>query len=137
MIEVNYTGGAMLKRFSTVTTLSLLLTACAGGPPPEPPPPPPADPAGSWNVSVALEGMDISGVLSIRGSAEDGYTGSIDTDLGGASIANVVVDGQTVTFTIPDAGVDVALFFEGDEFTGELGGAMGVGSIRGVKRAGS
>ncbi len=127
----------MLRHLATASALTLFLAACAGGPPPEPPPPPPADPAGTWNVSVALEGMDISGVLSIRGSAEDGYTGSIDTDIGGASIANVSVDGQTVTFTIPDAGVDVALFFDGDGFTGELGGAMGVGSIRGVKRAGS
>ena len=60
--------------------------------------------------------MEIAGVLVIQGNATDGYTGSIDTEMGGASITNIMVDGQTLTFSIPDAGADVQVSFAGDEF---------------------
>ena len=127
----------MFKRTPTFAALTLLLSACAGGPPPEPPAPPPLDPVGTYDISVAAQGMEIMGVMVIRGSAEEGYTGSIDTDMGGAAISNIVVEGQTLTFSIPEVGADVEVVFEGEEFSGGMVGSMGNADIYGIRRGGS
>jgi len=127
----------MLKRIPVALLLGLVLHACAGGPPPEPPAPPPFDPVGSYDFVAGFEGMEIGGSMTITGSADEGYSGSLDTEMGPASMADIVVDGQTVTFYIPDADADVTITFEGDEFTGELVGAMGSGYFNGTKRIGT
>lgn len=125
----------MFKRLASASALALVLAACAGGPPPEPPAPPPLDPTGTWDMIVEADGMTIGGVMVIEGSAEAGYTGSIDTDMGGAGISDITVDGQLLTFSIPDAGASVTLEFEGDEFSGSMSGVMGEATIYG-QRAG-
>jgi hypothetical protein len=124
----------MFKRLTTTAVLTLLLAACAAGPPPEPPPPPPLDPTGTFNVEIDAEGTFVSGVMVIRGTAGEGYTGSIDTDMGGASLADIVVDGQTVSFSIPEVGADVELLFDDEGFTGVMGGEMGGASWIGTRR---
>ena len=124
----------MFKRLTTTTVLALLLAACAAGPPPEPPPPPPLDPTGTFNVDIDAEGTFIAGVMVIRGSAEEGYTGSIDTDMGGASFTGIAVEGQTVTFSIPDVGAYVELLFDDEGFTGDMGGDMGPATWMGKRR---
>ena len=123
----------MLKRLFSVAVVSVALAACAGGPPPEPPAPPPLDPTGTWEVAVDAQGMMIVGYMTISGSAEAGYRGDIDTDMGGAALSNIAVDGQTLTFEIPDAGVSVTLEVDGDEFSGTMSGAMGDGTITGMR----
>ena len=127
----------MLKRLATAVTLGLVLSACAGGPPPEPPAPPPLDPTGTYDFSVNAQGMEILGVITIRGSAEAGYTGTVDTDMGGAVLADIAVNGETMTFTIPEAGVSAEVVFNGQEFTGSMRGAMGDSTVSGKKRSGS
>ena len=124
----------MIVRVATAAVLGLILGACAAGPPPEPPPPPPLDPVGTYDLSIGIEGMEILGVLVIRGSAEDGYTGSIDTEMGGAAIADITVEGQTVIFSIPEVGAGAELLFEGDTFSGWVVGDMGEASMSGTKR---
>jgi hypothetical protein len=124
----------MIKRLTTAAATLILLSACAGGPPPEPPAPPPLDPTGTYDITVDAEGMTISGVMVIRGSAEEGYTGSMDTDMGGAGVSDIVVEGQTVTFYIPEAEADVQVIFEGDGFTGGMSGMMGDAGIVGKRR---
>ena len=124
----------MIKRITTAAAIGLLLSACAGGPPPEPPPPPPLDPTGTFDIAISFDGGELSGMLVIRGSAEEGYTGSIDTDMGGAALADIMVDGQTVTFYIPDADAVVEVVFEGDGFSGGVDGALGAASLSGTKR---
>jgi hypothetical protein len=124
----------MFKRLTTTAALALLLAGCAAGPPPEPPPPPPLDPTGTFNVEIDAEGTFVTGVMVIRGSAEEGYTGSIDTDMGGASFAGIAVEGQTVTFSIPEVGAYVELFFDDEGFTGGMGGDMGNASWIGTRR---
>lgn len=126
----------MIKPFASAAALGLLLGACAGGPPPEPPAPPPLDPVGTYDIGVAAEGMEVAGVMVIQGNATDGYTGSIDTEMGGAAITDIAVEGQTLTFSIPDAGAAVQVLFNGDEFSGSLSGAMGDATIWGKKRPG-
>lgn len=123
-----------MKRIVTAAVLGLVLSAC-GGPPPEPPAPPPLDPTGTYSISVDAEGMQVGGTLTIRQEGE-GYSGYIDTDMGGAALANIVVEGQTVTFDLPEVGVSFEITFEGNEFTGTFDGAMGAGVISGVKREG-
>jgi hypothetical protein len=86
---------------------------------------------------VAAEGMEIVGTMIIQGSEEDGYTGSVDTEMGGAGVTNLVVDGQVMTFSIPEAEADVRIEFEGDTFTGWMEGAMGAADFFGKKRSGS
>lgn len=127
----------MIKRLTTAAVLGLLLSACSGGPPPEPPAPPPLDPTGIYDIVVSMEGMDLPGVMMISGSAEAGYSGSIEVEMGGASIADVMVEGQVLTFSIPDVDAQVELLFEGDEFSGDLAGSMGSGTMYGKKREGS
>lgn len=124
----------MFKRLATATALGLLLTGCAGGPPPEPPAPPPLDPTGTYDIAVSAQGMEIVGVMIISGSAEEGYTGSVDTDMGGASMYNIMVEGQTMTFTIPDAGIDGEVVFDEDGFSGGMVGDMGDAAIIGTRR---
>jgi hypothetical protein len=126
----------MFKRFASTAALGLLLSACAGGPPPEPPAPPPLDPTGTYDIVVAAEGMEIYGTMVIRGSAEAGYTGSVETDMGGATLSDLAVEGQSLTFYVPDVDADVRLVFEGDRFTGEMEGGMGFATMTGTKRSG-
>jgi hypothetical protein len=130
-------------RFFLAATLGCLLSACAGNPTAEPPAPAAApvpaalDPTGTYDILVTAQGMEIGGVLTIRGSADAGYTGNIDTEMGGAAITDITVDGQTMTFSVPDAGAIVEVIFEGDEFEGQMSGGMGEATIQGVKRSGA
>jgi hypothetical protein len=128
----------MRRRATTPSLLALLLVAaaCGGGPPPEPPAPPPLDPTGLYDVAIEAQGMSLTGVLEITGDAESGYRGSIDTDMGGATISGIEVIGQEVVFTVPDAGAEVRLVFEGDDFTGGISGGMGDALITGTRRQG-
>ena len=124
-----------MKRLTTVFVLGVLLQACGGGPPPEPPAPPPLDPTGTYGITIEAEGMQVAGSLVIRGTA-DAYTGSIDTEMGGAVISDIMVDGNQVTFNVPDVGGVFTLVFDGDEFAGSFDSAMGAGSIFGMKQSG-
>ena len=125
----------MLKRISSTATCLLVLAACAGTPP-EPPPPPPFSPAGTYDVSFEMQGMQIGGVLVIEGSPETGYTGTLDTEMGGAGISDLVVTGTTMTFSISEIGGTAEIEFDGDEFMGRMSSSMGDASIQGMKRTG-
>ena len=83
---------------------------------------------------VAIEGMTLVAELRIEGSEAAGYTGFIDSDMGSASVSRIRVDGQEITFTIPDAEASVRLEFDGDDFTGGMSGAMGDAAISGSRR---
>ena len=126
----------MFKRLFTTAALGLLLSACAAGPPPEPPAPPPFDPTGTYDFTIAAEGMEFGGVMVIAGNAEEGFTGNVDTEMGGSALAEITLDGQTMTFFIPEADADVTITFEGDNFTGGMSGAMGGADFYGTKRIG-
>ena len=126
----------MRTRALSASLLAVFLVACGGGPPPEPPAPPPLDPVGLYDVMIEAQGMSLGGVLEITGDADAGYSGSIDTDMGGAVISNIEVVGQEVTFFVPDASAEVRLVFDGDEFTGGISGGMGDALITGVRRQG-
>jgi hypothetical protein len=121
-----------------MATLVLLLNACAGAPPAEPAAPAPAalDPAGTYDLTVYAQGMQIGGVLMIKGSTEAGYTGTLNTDIGGGPVSNVAVDGQTLTFSLTEFGAEFEVVFEGDEFSGYVASSMGDGDVVGVKRSG-
>lgn len=121
-----------MKRFLTVLALGLTVSACSG-PPPEPPAPPPLDPTGTFRINIDAEGLQVGGSLVIR-ETETGYSGSIDTDMGGAAITDIAVEGNELTFSVPEAGLVFTVVFQGDEFTGGFDGAMGAGTIRGVRR---
>ena len=124
------------------TTLSglaatLLFAACGGASTPEAPSPPAArDIAGTYAITADTQGQTISGSMVIAGTA-DAYTGSISSEMGDVTMTDIVVDGDVMTFTIPEFGVDFTLVFDGDSFTGEFGGAMGSGTILGMKEGGS
>lgn len=122
-----------MRRATTFLAAGTILAACGPG---QPPAPPPLDPTGTYSISIDAEGMQIGGSLVIRGTAE-AYTGSIDTDMGGAALADIVVDGNHVSFAVPEAGVFFQLTFEGEGFNGTFDGAMGTGYITGRRRAGS
>lgn len=119
-----------MKRTPLFLALALIVASCT---PPEPPAPPPLDPTGTFTVSIDAQGTPVGGVLTIRGTA-GAYTGSIDTDMGGAALADILVEGNQVTFSVPDAGVYFSVLFEGGGFTGSFDGAMGTGTIRGTRR---
>lgn len=126
----------MSLRAAFLPALAVVLAACSGGPPPEPPAPPPLDPTGVYDVMIEAQGQSITGVMSIEGSAEAGYTGSVDTEMGGAAVTDIQVVGQEMTFSVPEAGVQARLIFEGDGFTGGMTGGMGDALIFGTKRTG-
>jgi len=127
----------MHRRYALfAVALPLLLAACAGGPPPEPPAPPPLDPTGAWDLLIDAGGQSFGAVMTISGSAVDGYTGYIDSDLGGASISDVLVDGQSLTFSIPDINGLVTFTYDGAELSGSMDGMMGAGTLTGVRQPG-
>lgn len=126
----------MIRRAAWLPLLALTLTACAGGAPAAAPEPVPFNPTGVYDVTVEAQGQSINGVLSIEGDAETGYSGSVDTEMGGASLSGVTVNGQEVSFSVPDAGMQGRVVFEGTTFTGGLTGAMGDALIFGTKRDG-
>ena len=127
----------MFKRLTTAVALGLLVSACAGGAPAEPPAPPPFNPSGTYDITVAAEGMEIGGVMTIAGNADEGFTGSVDTEMGGAVLSDIMLDDQTMTFFFPEADADVTIVFEGDSFSGGMTGAMGGADFFGTKRKGS
>ncbi len=128
----------MLKRrLGLILALPILFAACAGGPPPEPvaPPPPPAlNPVGTYDMILSIQGMTLLAELSIEGSAEAGYTGFVNSEMGSASVTRIQVDDQELTFMIPDAGASVRLVFDGDDFEGGMSGEMGDAGITGSRR---
>ena len=128
----------MFRRLTVAVLFPLLMSACAGvGAAPATPAAPVAlDPTGTWDVSIDAGGMSIGGTMFIEGSATDGYSGRIDTDMGGAILPEIVVDGQTATFYVAEANATVTLEFDGDEFTGEMDGDMGAGTLSGTRRPG-
>ncbi|MEJ2204031.1 MAG: hypothetical protein P8170_07970 [Gemmatimonadota bacterium] len=122
-----------MMRKKAFLAAGVILAGCGPG---QPPAPPPLDPTGTYSITIDAEGMQIGGSLVIRGTAE-AFTGSIDTDMGGAALADIAVDGNQVSFTVPEAGVSFQLTFEGEGFNGTFDGAMGTGYITGTRRAGS
>ena len=126
----------MLRRLTMALAIPLFVAACGGGPPPEPPAPPPLDPTGTWDMLVDAGGTSLDVLLMISGSAESGYSGSVDSEMGGAGISSITVEGQTLTFEIPDISGFVSVTIEGNEFYGSLSSMMGEGAISGVKRPG-
>jgi len=132
----------MIKQLPTAAALVLLLSACAGGPPPEPPAPPALDPTGTYDISISVPeaGFELPGVMVIQGSAEEGYTGSIDAGGGGTDLTDILVEGQTMTFLWvgPSAQeVPVQVTFEGDGFSGGMADETGEALISGTKRKGA
>ncbi len=86
------------KHFAGIL-FALALAAC--GPPPEPaepPPPPPLDPTGTYAFVAEVEGMTMTGSMTIEG-AEGAYTGSLVSDDGTPPIAisSIAVNDQTMT----------------------------------------
>lgn len=124
-----------MKRLAAVIPLIVFLAACSGGPPPEPPAPPPLDPVGTYDCMAAVEGMEVALTLTITGE-EGAYSGSVNSEMGPASVANIVVQGNEMTFTVdsPDMLVFFAVVFEGDSFTGEFDVDGMMGYISGKKR---
>jgi len=129
---------SVLKRFAIAVLAPLLLSACAGGgsAPAAPAAPMAFDPTGTWDVSVNAQGMSIAGTMVIEGSAADGYSGRIDTDMGGALLPEISVEGRSATFYVAEANATVILEFDDDTFTGEMDGDMGAATLMGTRRAG-
>jgi len=120
-----------LKALAVAFAATLVLSACAPSPPPAPPP---LDPTGIFDITANVQGMQVRGTVTIRGT-EGAYTGSIDTDIGSAGLAEIVVEENRVTFSVPEAGVFMAVVYEGDGFSGTIEGAMGAGNIVATKRS--
>jgi hypothetical protein len=81
--------------------------------------------------------MTIAAVMVIRGSAQAGYTGTIDSEMGSAAISDIRVDGQTLRFSIADVGLEAQVTIEGDSLSGGMTGAMGEAGVVGKKRPGA
>ena len=124
-----------MKRLATTLTLGLIIAACSSGPP-EPPPPPPFTPAGAFDISMNVMGMELAGTMTIAGAA-GAFSGTLETPQGPLALTDFVVDGMEVT-CVGDAGqftIAFALTFEGDGFTGAMDlGDIGGGTITGTKR---
>lgn len=54
--------------------------------------------------------------------------------MGGAALASIRADGQTLHFSVPEAGVTAKVVFTEGQFTGTMQGDMGVVSLSGRKR---
>lgn len=104
---------------------TLLAAACASGPSG----PPPFDPVGSYLYSAGVEGMMVSGTMTIEGS-EGAYTGSLQSDMFPAvPINSVMVTGQAVT--IEASGPQGVLTLEFEVAEGALTGTWTMAGMTG------
>ena len=79
--------------------------------------------------------MEIGITLTITGTP-GAFTGSVDSEMGPGQVADILVDGNDMTFAVDtgDMAVFFAVVFDRDTFTGEFdAGGMG-GYISGQKR---
>ena len=126
----------MLKRRSIFSTLVVLLAACASGAPPEvhtPTPDSDLEPVGIYDLVVVMNGMEIAAKMTIERDGR-GWVGHIESDAGEASCTEIEVEGDRMTFNIPEAEARVVLHMHGDRVTGEMEGGMGMATITGTRR---
>lgn len=119
-----------ISRRALIALFPVLVAACASGPSG----PPPFDPVGTYSYSANLEGMTISGTMTIDGS-EGAYTGMLQSDMGNVPINSVMVVGQAVTIegSGPDGPLTLEFVVTDGAFTGTWAmGGMG-GSFMGSK----
>lgn len=119
-----------MRRLAVAAALGVTLGACGGASAPEPPPP--FDPTGTYDITIDAQDMTIGGTLTFRGGL-DALTGSIDTDMGSAALADIVLTDREMTFAVPDVDVTFRVVFAGDGLAGDFDGAMASGTIVGTK----
>lgn len=94
----------------------------------------PVDPVGTFDMIVSRpDDADTLLVrLTIEGTPDVGFSGSVEADMVSAKVTSIAVDGSALIFVIPSAGADVRLDFKGDDFTGSMSLARGDVHVRGV-----
>lgn len=115
----------MTRRRLTTLAVALLLAGCASAPQG----PPPFDPAGTYEYTATVQGMAISGTMTIEG-ADGAYGGQMLSDISPPiPIDSVVVDGQAVTIGAsgPEGPLTIQLTVSGSsvEGTWSMGGMSG------------
>ncbi|MCE2454252.1 MAG: hypothetical protein J4G12_00320 [Gemmatimonadetes bacterium] len=127
--------------FAAAAALVVLSIGCSPpvpAEPPPPPPPPPLDPTGVFDVALELLGDVVEGVMTVEGSAEEGYTGHMEVMGEGVDILEMSVNDDVVAFAVDAQGMYVAfeLAFEADAsgFSGVFDSDMGGGTIIGTRR---
>ena len=126
----------MVTRTVSTLWIALVASACASasaGPSSEPADHH-VDPAGTYDLVVDMNGMLISATLEITGNVREGWSGTIESDAGPASVARVRVDGHQLVFHVPEAQARVELHVNGKTVEGEMTGGMGAAKITGEKR---
>lgn len=115
----------MTRRRLTTLPVALLLAGCASAPQG----PPPFDPAGTYDYSASLEGMVISGTMTIDGT-DGAYGGRMLSDIAPPiPINSVVVEGQAITIEAsgPEGPLTIQLTASGSSVAGtwSMGGMSG------------
>lgn len=121
----------MTRRRLTTLPIALLLAGCASAPQG----PPPFDPAGTYAYSASVEGMAISGTMTIDG-ADGAYGGQLLSDMAPPiPINSVVVDGQAVTIEAsgPQGPLTIQVTASGSSVEGTWTMAGMNGSFSGTK----
>lgn len=86
-----------------------------------PAPPAAVDPVGVFDFATTVEGMAVTGTLTVNRSAAGAYEGSIATNITETiPVRSVTVSGQRmdVVGDTPDGPISLVLEFRGDEFSG-------------------
>jgi hypothetical protein len=99
-----------MARRSVLVLLAVLLTAACGVPAPGPGAPAAVDVAGAWSGRLDLPRMPLDLGVTLTGSPGD-LSGTLDVPAQGIRampLDDVVVDGGTVRFTVPDLSDDAA-----------------------------
>ena len=127
---------ASLRPLATAALASVALLAIACSPP-TPPSPPPLDPTGTFDIALEIEGQVIEGVITVEGSAEDGYEGEITVMGNSATLGDFVVEDSNLAFVArtDEFTVVFEVAFEGNGFSGVLDSEMGSGTVIGTKRS--
>lgn len=74
---------------------------------------------GEWHYTFEMEGTEYAAYMTIN-SVEDGYTGSLTSDMGSVDLDDLVIedDNLTATFDIQGYVLDLKGTFDGEAFHG-------------------
>ena len=103
-----------LSRLVLILLFGIFLSACKSGKTTE------SKYVGDWHYTFEMEGTEYAAFMTIN-KVEDGYSGSLTSDLGTVQLNDVLIEDDKLTATFDIQGYEINLegVFDGETFKGK------------------